>query len=366
MATQTATPTSSPTPVPDPSGAPSPAETISVEEVQRVVEDSASSGWEFLLGTPLRVTVILLVAIVITFVVRRLIRKFAKSIATGGSRRKLGETKKKSVTTDFLKVDPSVRERRAQRANTVGSLLQSIATIVIWLITGMTVLTELGFNLAPVLASAGIAGLALGFGAQTLVKDYLAGFFIVIEDQYGIGDYIDAGEAEGTVEEVGLRTTKLRGLDGTLWHVRNGEILRVGNYSQGWGQVVLDLPFPYDTDEAAAETVIRDVFTELRKDPEVDRSIIEEPEVLGIQDITGEAVTVRALIKTTPGDQFAVGRQFRAAFKRQLTAHGLAIPWTQQTVLRTSPAPSPADRHNQEEHHGDEAEHSRQPEKQEQ
>ncbi|WP_291794532.1 mechanosensitive ion channel family protein [Brevibacterium sp.] len=337
MSSQTSSPAS--TPMDDPT----PTPTTSVEDVQRAVEQSASSGWDFITGTPLRVAVILVVAIVITFIIRRVIRKFAKSIAEGDSRRRLGETKKRSVTSEFLKTDPSVRERRAQRANTVGSLLQSIATIVIWLITTMTVLTELGFNLAPVLASAGIAGLALGFGAQTLVKDYLAGFFIVIEDQYGIGDYIDAGEAEGTVEEVGLRTTKLRGLDGTLWHVRNGEILRVGNYSQGWGQVVLDLPFPYDTDEHTAEGVIRDVFDELRRDPAVDRSIIEEPEVLGVQDITGEALTVRATIKTTPGDQFSVGRQFRAAFKRQLTAHGLAIPWTQQTVLRTTAPGAPAD-----------------------
>ena len=123
-------------------------------------------------------------------------------------------------------------------------MLSSIATIIIATLAVMMVLTELDFNLGPLLASAGIAGVAIGFGAQELVKDYLSGFFLVVEDQYGIGDTVDLGEAVGTVEEVGLRTTKVRGIDGTLWHVRNGEIMRVGNQSQGWARAVMDIAVP--------------------------------------------------------------------------------------------------------------------------
>src|SRR5690606_3711671 len=186
-------------------------------------EQSASTGLDFVTGTGLRVAFIILAAVVITFVARRLIRRFARSIAEGHSKRERNQSSGSSRSHAGA-VDAAARTRRAQRSTTVGSLLQSIAAIVIWLLTTLMVLTELGFDLAPILASAGIAGIALGFGAQTLVKDYLAGFFIVIEDQFGIGDDIDVGEAIGTVEEVGLRTTKIRSLDGTLWHVRNGEI----------------------------------------------------------------------------------------------------------------------------------------------
>src|SRR5699024_5933391 len=163
---------------------------------------------------------IVIVAIILTFAARTLIHRFAQSIADGRTKR--GRRSGSPSRAHSGAADAAARTRRAQRSTTVGSLLKSIAVIVIWVLTTLMVLQELGFDLAPLLASAGIAGIALGFGAQTLVKDYLAGFFIVIEDQYGIGDVIDVGEAIGTVEEVGLRTTKVRSLDGTLWHVRNG------------------------------------------------------------------------------------------------------------------------------------------------
>lgn len=311
----------------DPSRSP-----VSVDDVQRSVEEGASSGLEFLTGTGLRVAVIIVVAIVLTFVARRLIHRFARSIAEGHTKRGAakGETRQSGAA------DAAARTRRVQRSATVGSLLQSIAAIVIWLLATLMVLTELGFDLAPILASAGIAGIALGFGAQTLVKDYLAGFFIVIEDQYGIGDYIDAGEAEGTVEEVGLRITKLRGLDGTLWHVRNGEILRVGNYSQGFGNALLDLPFPYNADEETVTTIINDSAEALRKDPQFAQAMWEAPTIMGVQDISGEAVTVRVTIKTEPGEQFAVSRAFRGEFKQHMAKHGLTVPWS-QAVIRTMP-----------------------------
>ncbi len=320
---------------PAPTQTPSPP---SVEEMQRSVEESASSGLEFITGTGLRVAVIIVVAIILTFVSRRLIQRFAQSIAEGHTKRGIvskGERKQSGAA------DAAARTRRAQRSTTVGSLLKSIAAIIIWLLAVLMVLTELGFDLAPLLASAGIAGIALGFGAQTLVKDYLAGFFIVIEDQYGIGDVIDVGEAIGTVEEVGLRTTKVRALDGTLWHVRNGEILRVGNFSQGFGNALLDLPFPYDADEETVTTIINDAASALREHPQYDDVMLEAPEIMGVQEISGEAVTIRVIIKTKPGDQFAVGRAFRGEFKQQMAAHDMTVPWS-QAVIRTMPNPSAA------------------------
>ncbi|MGO1452394.1 MAG: mechanosensitive ion channel family protein [Brevibacterium yomogidense] len=320
---------STPTPTPSPP---------SVEDVQRSVEESASSGLEFITGTGLRVAVIILVAIVLTFVSRRLIHRFAQSIAEGHTKRGIIS---KGDRPQSGAADAAARTRRAQRSTTVGSLLKSIAAIIIWLLAVLMVLTELGFDLAPILASAGIAGIALGFGAQTLVKDYLAGFFIVIEDQYGIGDVIDVGEAIGTVEEVGLRTSKIRALDGTLWHVRNGEILRVGNFSQGFGNALLDLPFPYDADEQTVTTIIKDAASALRELEQYDAVMLEAPEIMGVQEISGEAVTIRVTIKTKPGEQFAVGRAFRGEFKQQMAAHDLTVPWS-QAVIRTMPNPTAA------------------------
>ncbi|WP_256970250.1 mechanosensitive ion channel family protein [Brevibacterium yomogidense] len=320
---------STPTPTPSPP---------SVEDVQRSVEESASSGLEFITGTGLRVAVIILVAIVLTFVSRRLIHRFAQSIAEGHTKRGIIS---KGDRPQSGAADAAARTRRAQRSTTVGSLLKSIAAIIIWLLAVLMVLTELGFDLAPILASAGIAGIALGFGAQTLVKDYLAGFFIVIEDQYGIGDVIDVGEAIGTVEEVGLRTSKIRALDGTLWHVRNGEILRVGNFSQGFGNALLDLPFPYDADEQTVTTIINDAASALRELEQYDAVMLEAPEIMGVQEISGEAVTIRVTIKTKPGEQFAVGRAFRGEFKQQMAAHDLTVPWS-QAVIRTMPNPTAA------------------------
>src|SRR5688500_13532874 len=135
-------------------------------------------------------------------------------------------------------------ERRALRARTLGSLLRSVVTTLIFAVVVMMIIDELGVNIAPLIASAGIVGLALGFGAQSLVKDYLSGVFMILEDQYGVGDVVDLGEASGTIEEVGLRVTRLRDVNGTVWYVRNGEILRVGNMSQNWARTVLDIGVP--------------------------------------------------------------------------------------------------------------------------
>ncbi|MBR7550938.1 mechanosensitive ion channel, partial [Mycobacterium tuberculosis] len=157
----------------------------------------------------------------------------------------------------------------------------------------LIVLSELNFNVGPILASAGLAGVAIGFGAQALVKDYLSGFFMVIEDQYGIGDSVDLGEAIGVVEDVGLRTTQVRGLDGTLWHVRNGEILRVGNQSQGWARAVLDIPIAYNTTVATYASVIEDTTKEIEKDPEIADAILEPPEIWGVESLSAESQVIR-------------------------------------------------------------------------
>jgi small conductance mechanosensitive channel len=164
-------------------------------------------------------------------------------------------------------------------------VLRSLTSITIFSVAFMLILGELGVNLAPLIASAGIAGIALGFGAQNLVKDFIAGLFMLLEDQYGVGDVVDVGEASGTVEAVGLRITTIRDGRGVLWYIRNGEIIRVGNKSQGWAMVVVDVPVGFHgVDEAAA--VLQTAATAMAEDQEFATDLLDAPEVLGVEQIT--------------------------------------------------------------------------------
>ena len=186
-------------------------------------------------------------------------------------------------------------------------------------------LSEVGVDIAPIVASAGIIGVALGFGSQTLVKDFLSGIFMIFEDQYGVGDVVDLGEASGTVEAVSLRVTRLRDVDGTVWYVRNGEILRVGNMSQNWARTVLDVNVGYDEDLAKVRRVLREIAHDLWDDEEFRNQIIEEPEVWGVQNIGVDGVTVRVTLKTAPMEQWSVAREMRERVLARFGYEGIEI-----------------------------------------
>lgn len=316
------------------------------DSLQTTLLSAAQIDWSFLLDVPLRVTIIILGALLLNFLMRIAIRRFAASVAKGtvGSTKSSSRFSTSAMESQFTGIDQAtIRERRAQRAETVGRMLSSVTSIVIAVVASLIVLSELNFNVGPILASAGIAGVAIGFGAQALVKDYLSGFFMVIEDQYGIGDSVDLGEAIGVVEDVGLRTTQVRGLDGTLWHVRNGEILRVGNQSQGWARAVLDIPIAYNTTVATYASVIEDTTKAIEKDdPEIADAILEPPEIWGVESLSAESQVIRTVLKTKPNQQWKVARAFRAELKRQMDRRGIHIPITQETVFRTLPDPSEA------------------------
>ena len=196
----------------------------------------------------------------------------------------------------------------------------------------MLALGEIGFDLAPLIAGAGIVGLAIGFGAQSLVADFIAGIFIVIEDQYGVGDYVDVGAASGTVERVSLRTTVLRDVEGVVWVIPNGEIRRVGNSSQLWARTVLDVDVAYDTDIDLAASVIKDVADEVWREKRETTTILEEPEIWGVQSFGADAISIRLAVKTEPGEQWATGRLLRARLKRAFDENGIEIPFPQRTV----------------------------------
>jgi small-conductance mechanosensitive channel len=214
-------------------------------------------------------------------------------------------------------------ERRRQRSEAIGSVLRSAASVTVYSIGAMLVLGELGIDLGPLLASAGIVGVALGFGAQTLVKDLLAGLSMLLEDQYGVGDVVDVGEVGGTVEAVGLRITTLRDARGVLWYIRNGEIVRVGNKSQGWAIVIVDVPIGFASVDHAVE-VLRDAATGMSEDPAWEEELIEPPDVLGVEQITVDGAVVRTTVKTPSEAQWRIGRELRRRLTEALTAAGIS------------------------------------------
>ena len=196
----------------------------------------------------------------------------------------------------------------------------------------------LGIPIAPLLASAGVAGVALGFGAQSLVKDFLSGIFMIFEDQYGVGDVIDTGEAVGTVEEVTLRITRLRDANGVTWYVRNGEIIRVGNRSQGFATAIVDMPVSYAENVERVVGVIRETATAMGRDPDWADKFVEEPQVLGVESIVGMTMTIRTIAQCVPGENFAVQREMRERLKaraRRRRRQGAAARPVRRTRGRT-------------------------------
>ena len=216
-----------------------------------------------------------------------------------------------------------VDERRKQRVRALGAILRSAASVTIFSIAGFVVLGDLGINLAPLLASAGVVGVAVGFGAQNLVRDYLSGLFMLVEDQYGVGDVIKVGDATGTVENVTLRITRMRDVNGIVWHIRNGAIETLGNESQGWARAVIDFPVPFDADLVTIRNLLQETGDVMWNEPIWRAVMLEAPEVWGAQDITADEVVMRIVAKTAPLRQWEVEREMRARTKTALQRAGI-------------------------------------------
>jgi small conductance mechanosensitive channel len=285
---------------------------------------AVSAGW--LVAKPVHIIGILVVAVLARLLLHRVIRR----LTTGNGGRMatiLRPLRERAPQT----LGSLVSDRRSQRARTIGSVLQSITSFVIWGIAVVLMLGDLGFNLTPIIASAGVIGVAVGFGAQNLVKDFLSGIFMLLEDQYGVGDVVDFGQATGTVESVGLRVTTVRDYAGTVWYVRNGEVDRVGNSSQGFAIAVVDVPLGYATDVNHALRLLERVAGEATAEAPVSDDILEPPKVLGVQGMTTENITLRLTVKVRPARQWATQRELRrrimavfeeAGIERPLKANG--------------------------------------------
>jgi small conductance mechanosensitive channel len=278
-----------------------------------------------LLDVPLKLALIVVTAVLLRLLVRRLITRITDGIATGrGGLSKLDD--KLPSAAAVLSSSPLLSARREQRARTTASVLNSATTITVAAVAVLTALPLLGVTIAPLLASAGVLGIALGLGAQSLIKDVVAGIFMIMEDQYGIGDLVDLGEASGFVESVGLRVTRLRDVEGTVWYLRNGEVPRVGNRSQGWSRAVLDVGFPHGHDLEQARDLLLDVAGGLRREEAFATRILDAPQVWGVESVSEDAVTLRLVVKTEPLQQWPVARELRRRIVERFAKEGLGVP----------------------------------------
>jgi small-conductance mechanosensitive channel len=292
-------------------------------------------AYDWFVATPGAIILIIVVGLVFRWFIRRAVDRLVAHAIKGAVPGVIANTK----AGEFLaELRPEAYQRRQQRATAMGSLLKSASTGLIFAVVGVMVLSKLGVDVAPIIASAGIVGVALGFGAQNLVKDFLAGIFMILEDQYGVGDVVDLGLASGTVEAVGLRVTRLRDVNGTVWHVRNGEVLRVGNQSQNWSRTVLDITVAYDSDLTLVQRVLQEEANALADDPHFADVVIEAPEVWGVERFDKDGPVVRVVLKTAPMKQWVVARAMRQRIKSRFDAERINMPTSLRTTTEQDPA----------------------------
>jgi len=270
------------------------------------------ADWGPLIRIVLSILAALVLRAVLQFAIRRVVNSITKSV-----RRIEGITREDS---------PLAQARLLQRTETIASVLGNLATWGLTFAVISVMLSEAGVSPGAIVAGAGILGAGLGFGAQSLVRDLISGLFIVFEDQYGVGDSVDLGQAEGVVESVGLRVTQVRDLEGTLWFVRNGEIMRVGNQSQGWARAVIDVAIEYQTDVAVAQEAL------VRAAKSIDAKTLGEPEIWGINALSGDQVVLRMVQKTKPEDKDAVARQLRLAVKSEFDKSNIKLVSTANAI----------------------------------
>lgn len=307
----------------------------SLEEAQESALDVAGwieANWSTWLAVGLRILLIAAFAVLLRYVIRRSISKLIERVNRRAEAADSGNALRGLLVSG---------ERRRQRSSAIGSVLRNIASFVIMGTALLMVLSDLGINLAPLLASAGVAGVALGFGARDIVTDLLAGIFMLLEDQYGVGDRIDVGEVSGTVLEIGLRVTQLRGDRGEIWYIRNGEIKRVGNLSQGWATAALDVQVRSCEDLDEVRSAIVAAAEELARSAPWDEQLWEPVEVLGLDSVTLDSMVVRVSAKTMPGKALSVERELRWRIKRALDRRGIESVDEEALALEAARAQQP-------------------------
>ena len=285
------------------------------------------------LGSVVVVVVVLLLALVARWLWHRFVRRTTVTFTQSAVTRYLSGDKESPREREMA------IERYRARAAAVASLLMSVGTFVIAAVAVLFALGSIGINIAPLLASAGIAGIAIGFGAQTIVRDFLSGVFMILENQYGVGDVVTINGITGTVEDVGLRITTVRDFDGTVWYVTNGSVTELGNRSQGWSVAVVDVPVAHGADLEQAKSVLVTTVTELQQDGVWANRIMPDEPVVGVESITATAVTIRIRLHTVHEQQVSVSRELRVRAVKALEAASIPLPNPTQNPLAEPDAP---------------------------
>lgn len=300
--------------------------------VFRITDNESAAEVADRFATPVRILLIVIAAYVLVRVARFAIKRIVDRLKSDDSQQRSAKLRRRTGLS-LLDTSPMPGLRRVQRAETIGAVLRSVASILIWVTALITILSELGVDLTALIAGAGVVGVALGFGAQSIVRDFLAGLFMLVEDQFGVGDVIDAGEATGTVEGVSLRTTRLRDVSGVVWHIPNGEIRRIGNQSQQWSRALLDIPVNYDADIPTAMEIMKRVGDDMYEEPEYKGIMLDQPEVWGVEELRADRqrfgpdrMLIRMVAKTRPKEQWDVSRQLRARIKAAFDEAGIDVP----------------------------------------
>lgn len=280
---------------------------------------------EVLLTRSLKVAAILVVAFAMNRLARWMVRRLVRSLQQQQVQQRLASIRAKTPRA-LRSTEPLPSLRRSQRADAIGALVRNLSSVVIWLVASAWILQILGVQLGPLVAGAGFVGLAIAISAQQMVTDFLAGIAMLLEDEYGVGDVIDVGPATGEVERVGLRTTQLRAVDGTVWHVRNGEIDRVGNLSRDWRRVLLDVEVARGADLPLATRTVEHAAQELSQDEQWRPWLLEEPEIWGVEGLGPASTTIRLGLKTRPSKRDEVARELRARVDEAIEQAGIRPP----------------------------------------
>ena len=295
------------------------------------VDEDIALTVETWLGPPLEILVIVVGAVILRWLLHRVVNRVVRSAAD----RHADRVAALPGRAGRLLADASglAGARYVQRTQTTGAVLRSVITIVIVTVAILTIMAVLGIPLAPLLASAGIGGIALGLGAQSLVKDFLSGIFMIVEDQYGVGDFVDTstttGTVSGTIEDVSLRVTRVRDGGGVVWYVRNGEITRVGNRSQGWSTATVDIPVAYTEDLSRATDAIRSAIHALEEEPEWTERVLDVPSIQGVESLADGVVLVQITARCAPNEHVAVQREIRKRVKAAFDRDGIDMAPTQ-------------------------------------
>ncbi|MBA7599152.1 Small-conductance mechanosensitive channel [subsurface metagenome] len=266
---------------------------------------------QWLLTHGLRIIFIIIGYVVLIFVVRLLTRKFVRLVEDEGR---------------------STRSEREKRADTIASIINTTSWIFFGVIVLFMILREFNVNITPLLTGAGVAGLAIAFGAQSVIKDFLYGFFLLAEDQIRVGDVVKLGEHSGVVERITIRTTRLRSLDGNVHIIPNGEIKAVINMTHGWSRALVDVDVAYKEDLDRVMAIIEAVAAGLQKEDKYKKSIIEKPKVLGVEKLGDSGITIRLIVKTTPLKQWEITRELRKRIKTAFDRAGIEIPFPQMVI----------------------------------